>query len=364
MNAIVGLTYILSKNANDPTLIAELNKIDVAANHLLSIINDILDISKIDAGQLELEHIDFSLEKLFANLLTLVTEQANAKHLILETAIDYVPVWLNGDPMRLTQAILNYLANAIKFTAHGRVKLSAQLVQQRPSGLLIKFSVQDTGIGIAENQRSVLFDAFTQADVSTTRKFGGTGLGLNITRALAQLMHGEVGVESTPNQGSTFWFTALLQPATQGERPEENTDTLLNAETTLRKEYRGTHILLVEDNAINQEVATAILERVGLSVDKAENGRIALDKIQQHNYALVLMDVHMPEMDGLEATKAIRQLPGKQDLPIIAMTANAFEEDKIACIAAGMNDFTSKPVIPTALYATILQWLRISVGQE
>jgi two-component system, sensor histidine kinase and response regulator len=356
MNAIVGLSYILRNSADNPKLIEGLNKIDGAANHLLSIINDILDVSKIEAGELQLEHIDFSLVQLFDSLIFLISEQAKAKNLSIETDFDHVPMWLNGDPMRLKQALLNFVSNAIKFTEKGFIKLSAKVLHASETDLLLKFSVQDSGIGIPEDKLNTLFEAFTQADVSTTRKYGGTGLGLTITRSLAQLMQGEIGVESTPDQGSTFWFTARLQLA-HDKMSGEAIDIKTQAETKYPEFKSGITILLVEDNPINLEVAKEILENVGFSVDTAENGRVAVEMVAKNAYQLVLMDMQMPEMDGIEATKVIRQLAGKQALPIIAMTANAFEEDRLACINAGMNDFVTKPVVPANLYSVIKRCL-------
>ena len=494
MNAIIGLTHLMERDTDDVLQRERLRKVDAAAKHLLQVINDVLDLSKIEAGKVTLEDLAFDRDTLIGDVIELVREAAVAKGLALVAETDEVPARLRGDPQRLMQALINLMANAVKFTDRGWVRLGARQLASDGDRVHLRFEVRDTGIGVPLERQGAIFRAFEQADTSTTRRHGGTGLGLSLTRHLAGLMGGEAGVESRPGSGSTFWFTAWLHrvegaamlacaapaPGTrvlvvdalpeasiamadmlarmgchvatfaggsaalrhlQEERAAgrrfdvafidagmqaadgvatmkalrgllgasapacalmlsvdggdarraadaagagtvlmkpglpstlaEALDRLLHRgpagstpghapvagpEAELRRRHAGRHVLLAEDNPVNQEVASELLTSAGLVVDIAGDGARAVEMARRIAYDLVLMDVQMPGTDGMEATRRIREELGLR-VPIIAMTANAFGEDRAACLAAGMSDHVPKPVDPDVLYAKLLQWM-------
>ncbi len=370
MNAILGFAYLLKRGALDAQQRERADQLSASAVHLLAIINDILDISKIEAGKLKLEVGDVDLRQVVAGVCAMVADKALARRLSLHTDIDpRLEHVLRGDATRLSQALLNYVSNAVKFSENGVVDLRLRIESQTSDALLVRFEVQDRGIGIAAENQTRLFSAFEQADVSTTREYGGTGLGLAITRRLARLMGGDVGLQSRPGEGSTFWFTARLavspaQAAADSAVPLPAVGAALSPEQILKRDFPGARILLAEDNPINQLVATDLLRLAGLSVEVADDGAEAVERVKAGDYALVLMDVQMPVMDGLVAAQTIRAIDGMKDLPILAMTANSFDADRAACMAAGMNDFVGKPVDPQKLFATLLKWLREAAGRR
>jgi PAS domain S-box-containing protein len=360
MNSIIGMSWLALKQAVEARQRDYLQKIHHSAQHLLGIINHILDFSKIEAGRIELELLDFTLDALMRNLANQLGETASARGLALEFEIaPELRRPLRGDPLRLEQVLLNFTSNAIKFSEHGTIVVRARPVGTLGADMLVRFEVRDHGIGIAAEELPHLFTPFHQADPSTTRRYGGTGLGLVISKQLAELMGGEVGVESTPGQGSSFWFTARLAGAgTQAAAPPAGAPDRPAA-------LAGSSILLVEDNVFNQQVARELLEDAGASVVVAGNGSEALELMRGRGqgaaFDCVLMDVQMPVMDGFEATRRIRADALLKDTPVIAMTANAGLEDQARCLAAGMDEFVTKPVAPEALVATVARALGRSV---
>jgi signal transduction histidine kinase/DNA-binding response OmpR family regulator/HPt (histidine-containing phosphotransfer) domain-containing protein len=500
MNAIMGMSYLLLQTDLSARQRDYVKKTHSSSQHLLGIINDILDYSKIEAGKLDIESIDFTLDQVLQNVANLIAEKATTKGLELLFDIDSaLPQRLVGDPLRLGQILINYSNNAVKFTEKGEITISMKIREETDTDILVYGAVSDTGIGLTPEQMAKLFQSFQQADTSTTRQYGGTGLGLAITKQIAQLMGGEVGVDSVHGQGSTFWFTARLgksksqvvpqllredlegkrilvvddneaarlllgrllnelhlevesaesgaqaldmldravaqgrpyeaiyldwqMPGMNGielaervrQRPYEkmprmvlvtgygreevlksaedkkienvlvkpvNASMLFDSVTRLFGQHvaslderdpsdnpqaalatiRGAKVLLVEDNDLNQEVATELLRGAGLVVDVADNGQIAVDKVQAARYDIVLMDMQMPVMDGLSATRIIREMPQFASMPIVAMTANAMQADREACRAAGMDDHVAKPIEPRELFQALLKWVKPRVA--
>ncbi|MBU1362309.1 MAG: PAS domain S-box protein [Gammaproteobacteria bacterium] len=364
LNAIIGLGHILKRGHVDSRQEELLVKIDRSAQHLLTVINDVLDLSKIEAEKLELQLSDFDLGEVTANIASMLQERAAAKALKLTVSCEPIGHRVRGDVTRFTQSLLNLASNAIKFTEAGDVAVRIRQLDERDGEVLVRAEVQDSGIGIAPEVMPRLFMPFEQADTSTTRKYGGTGLGLAITKRLAELMGGESGATSEVGVGSTFWFTAWLEKSAAGAVEDRPEDGVIGAEAELLSEFLGSAILLVEDEPINREVALTFLEDAGLTVTAVADGAEALAQARKNSFALVLMDMQMPVMDGLEATRQIRELPGWQAIPIIAMTANAFAEDRRRCFEAGMNDFVTKPFEPETLFASLRHWLTVGRGSS
>ena len=370
MNGVLGFTDLLldTQLGRQQRQFAE--TIKRSGNVLLTIINDVLDLSKIEAGQMTVERVDFNLRSVCDDVGLLLEPATRERGLTM--AIEYqpdVPAYVKGDPARLRQVLLNLASNAVKFTDRGCVRIAVSL----PDAEHLRIAVTDSGIGITSEQLDKLFRRFTQADSSTTRRYGGTGLGLAISKHLVELMGGQIGAESNGGNGSTFWFVLPLAPAARSTLDSEDAlvaelladegaeeATPPPAPPVLTGGREGTRVLLVEDNLVNQQVATHMLRKMGCEVDLAQQGREALMRLGSASYDLVLMDCQMPEMDGFEATRAIRDRSSavlNHDVYVIAMTANAFAEDRARCLGAGMNDFLAKPVSQQALGEMLTKWL-------
>ena len=360
INAITGMSYLLRRSGLNSVQLHHLSQLEKAGTHLLEIINTILDLSKIESGKLTLEQKYFDLTSILDNLRSMTETRAQEKGLQLRIDNQATETRLLGDPTRLMQCLLNYVANAIKFSDQGEITVRIQTLDKDSDGQLLRFEVVDQGIGIAPEAATRLFSPFEQADDSTTRKYGGSGLGLNIVRQLAHLMHGDAGVTSTPEIGSTFWFTARFgNPAALATTtlPAPQAEISADYEAQLKAEFQGSRLLVVEDEPINREITMFMLETSGLLIDFATNGQEACDMAARQRYDLILMDMQMPVMDGLEATRHLRAGGINAGTPIIALTANAFSEDRMRCAEAGMNDFVPKPIDPEQLYACICKHL-------
>ena len=357
MNAILGSAHLMRRAGVTAEQSAQVDTIMASSAHLMAIIDDVLDISKIEAGKLVLEQAAMQVDTLPRRVAQMLSSRAAEKGLQLVVDAEPVADVLSGDETRLTQALLNYATNAIKFTEHGTITLRLRKIEESADDMLVRFEVEDTGIGIAPEALARLFDSFEQADSSTTRRYGGTGLGLAITRQLALLAGGDVGVRSVPGAGSVFWFTARLQRGEAQATDRMPALPLPDAERRLARDCAGQRILLAEDEPVNRMVALALLKDSGLLIDTAEDGSQAVQLASATPYALILMDVQMPQLDGLEATRLIRLTKYHAATPIAAMTANAFAEDRQRCLDAGMTDFLTKPFQPEVLYSLLWRYL-------
>ena len=359
MSAILGLTHLALRHATDDKTRDCVERIRRSADHLLAIVNDILDLSKIEADRLTLEHTEFPLAAVLDRVSELLGPKAAAKGLRLVTELDpAVPERLMGDPLRLRQILINFGDNAVKFADRGEVHVSVRLVGRADGAARVRLAVRDEGIGLSEEQAARLFADFQQADASTTRKYGGTGLGLSIARRLAQLMGGEVGVDSRLGEGATFWCELPMEVAGTPASALDAGPPGAAAADSGPSGATGSRLLVVDDNDTNLIIAKEILSNAGMVVETAANGEQALDKLRDGAYDLVLMDLQMPQMDGLQATRALREQPGHRATPVVGLTASAMLSERDDCLAAGMNDVLTKPYEPGHLIEVVERWLR------
>jgi PAS domain S-box-containing protein len=360
LNAIIGMAHIMRLQGLPASQAKHLDNIDKAGKHLLGVIDSILDMSKIEANKLFLKEEEFNIGDIVTEVTSVTSGLAHAKGLSMVTETSPYPNNLIGDATRLKQGLLNYVSNAVKHTDVGNITIRTCVEDGSEDTAHVRFEVQDTGEGIKTEDAKRLFSSFEQVDSTSTRKHGGTGLGLAITKSLAKLMGGDAGVDSTPGVGSTFWFSVRLKKAevVDVNNIQPNGASTIELLSTIYRDYR---ILVVEDDPLNLEVIRTLLNHVIHHIDTASDGRHAVECASNINYDLILMDMQMPNMDGLEATRRIRQLPNGSVIPIIALTGNAFDDDKSKCIEAGMNDFLTKPVDMDVLYSTTLKWLSVKV---
>lgn len=364
LNAVIGLSEMLSFESLTLEQSHSVAVINQSACHLLDVINNILDISKIEAGKLAIQRGPLDVQSVMNSVVSIVSEQARVKGLRIVTECGGFPANLQGDTTRTLQALLNLASNAVKFSKSGTITIRALLQERNNAGVMVRFEVQDEGVGVDPSFNDRIFSIFEQADSSMTRPFGGSGLGLSITRSLAQLMGGTVGFRSQVGRGSTFWFTVQLISAAPAAQPSVQTDSLVgeSAEARLRRDFSHCRVLVVEDDPPSQVVMVRLLQRCGLQVDAANNGLEAVEMAAERGYDVVFMDLQMPGLDGLEATRRLRAMPNVRAMPIIAVTANVFAEDRERCVAAGMNGHLAKPVLADALYRKLLAALTGQVG--
>lgn len=362
ISSMLGMSHlVLSTDLNEKQR-DYIEKIQLSGKQLLALVDDVLDFSKLDAGKMVLEKTDFNIDAVVESIQTLFSQPAANKGLEIIFDVDSrIDKNLHGDSLRLGQILINYVSNAIKFSSQGKITVRVFAIASSNIDCLLRFEVKDQGIGIAADMRKKLFASFQQADMSIRRKYGGTGLGLAICRRLAEIMGGEVGFDSQPGKGSLFWFTARLARssvlATDHALANGEAEQVVQDSSGNGSSLRGARILLAEDNLFNQQVTRELLELSGALVSVANNGQEALKHLKEGKYDCVLMDIQMPVMDGLEATRAIRAAPELRDNLVIAMTANAWSEDRERCLAVGMNDFLSKPVRPAQMITILDEWL-------
>jgi signal transduction histidine kinase/ActR/RegA family two-component response regulator len=366
MNGIIGMAHLALQTGLDDKQRNYIEKVHGSALSLVTILNDILDFSKIESGRIELESKDFRIAEVMHKLLDVIGVKAAEKsqRLSIEVEPEIDNGLLRGDPFRLGQVLTNLANNAVKFTGEaGQIRIGARLLEKKDTAVCILFEIHDDGIGISEAQRKKLFKPFSQADSSTTRKYGGSGLGLVISRNLVELMGGEIGVDSEPGKGSRFHFSVWLGVSGHDvdERPGLSSQEVMSVKGAI-EHLKGARLLVVEDNDINQELVIDLLQSAGMRTEVAGNGQEALERLDSTDFDAVLMDCQMPVMDGYEATRRIREQPRFRHLPVIAMTANAMQRDREQAIEVGMNDHIAKPIDPDLMFLILAKWIRTGVS--